>query len=435
MAMGTRYRKTATQLKREAARSAADYNPPGDNPYIDNELAEKIFGENVGIIAEEGDDYTMPAEIQEVFELHGLRNRHFSVLLKHLPDGCSNSNGHYITGWHDNIPTMDWIAKNYGPGHYQLVFQWKEMIEGERDKRKTVTDTLPIDISEKYGPIYKQFQFERRIKDMQKKKEMLKDAQVDQVLDDSIEISGLSIAKKEGEKQDAKAYVSEVMEFAKSIGLTQAKGIDWAQILGLAVPLLPALFRYLDEKAQRERERQDKFMLLMMNNNQSSASQLLEALKSKNGPQSGTQMIEEFGKMIFSALDIKDALTGGKESTVDKIFGLIEKFLPAITMFATMPKQQRVLSPQFAAAQAFIGNDQAFQNVMNNPEQLIALVRKLDNHYGWEQTDRILAVMEIERPPEAIRVITQQYPSGDPRNENSAEEQEEQNPETVEAAT
>ena len=139
--------------------------------------------------------------------------------------------------------------------------------------------------------------------------------------------------------------------------------------------------------------------------------------------------------MIFSALDIKDALTGGKESTVDKIFGLIEKFLPAITMFATMPKQQRALSPQFAAAQAFIGNDQAFQNVMNNPEQLIALVRKLDNHYGWEQTDRILAVMEIERPPEAIRVITQQYPSGDPRNENSAEEQEEQNPETVEAAT
>jgi len=408
-------------------------NDEGSEAFFANDSLREIFGPGSGakIIREDDDEYNIPDEIVEVLQANDLwkPNRTWQCMLKELgsDDAENDSMASYVKSWRNGVPTIDCIAKNWGPGAYVLVFTFKKR-DVEDGKTKSVSEKIQIRISQKYMPVYRQHQMKKRLHEVQQTREALKDAHLDKFMDENLDPLNALAPKQNGPATDPKEYVNEVLTFAEKMGLTRKQGLDWDKILGLVVPALPLVLKYFDDKASAERERNERFMTLMLSQSQSSTSTLVELMKNVQGPRDGSAMIEEFGKMVFGALDIRDALTG-KESTMDKVMGMIEKFLPLIITFASMPKQARQINPGYQAATAYIGASPEIQQILQDPAKRSMMIRKLDSHYGWEQTDRILSVMEIARPEDCPRMEHEQYPDGDERNpteQTAVEPQEEE---------
>lgn len=406
------------------------YTPPEDGAYMDDKAVQALFGDSISIVNEGTGESDIPEEIKQVIEENQLgTKKSFRVVLREMPEGCTEHESAFVIAWKNSIPTTEWIAKNYGPGKYLLMFHWDvwTTVDGKR-KRQSNTEKTDVLISEKFRTMYRNFQMQKRLKDAKDMKDLLKDAQMENFVEDTFKVPGVEV--KPEKPVDPKAYVKEMIDFASSVGLTQKKSIDWGVILPAVLSALPMVVKYLDDKSARERERQEKFMLMMMNNTQANSNTLVELVKNQHGPTSYSQTLEEVSKMLFGALDLKEALSG-KESSVDKIFGMIERFAPLILTFAAMPKQQRVAQPGYAAAQAFINSDPKFQEMMSSPEKQVSLIRKLDAFYGWQQTNQILSVMEINRPPECPTLPEQEYPAGDPRNSGEPDDEDMQEEQTA----
>ena len=151
-------------------------------------------------------------------------------------------------------------------------------------------------------------------------------------------------------------------------------------------------------------------------------------------------MMEDFGKMIASALDVKELLQGKKESLADKLFALVENVAPHILSVMAMPKQVAMTDPRMILAKNAVAHSPDFQALKEaqNKGELTKFVKNMDSYFGWEQTDGILMVMSegtIQRPPECSRLPNQQFPEGDERNDvTSPANEESEQPDVVEPA-
>lgn len=120
--------------------------------------------------------------------------------------------------------------------------------------------------------------------------------------------------------------------------------------------------------------------------------------------------------MVMGTIDLKQALEGNKETIADKIFGMIENVAPQIMQIATLSAQQRTFDPRVAAAKGFMSVSPDFQTMKNDPAVKKIVVDRLDDYFGWEQTDVIMEVAGDKRPDECPRVENKRYPNGDARN-------------------
>lgn len=337
---------------------------------------------------------TMPDEVSELIDKYKLSKQNYECILRAV-DESNETSGDLTTGFirrfSRSYPSIEWVALNCGPGYYELNFTWKG--PDDSGKTRSYTANVPINISERFRNEYDDYQHKLRAERFKKKKKFLKDQEEEQRLED------MFLGEKSDKLEDAKKYIDLITSASRDLGLMQPqKTFDWEGILKIVTPLMPALISHLSNSRNKQQEMWNQMMLMMMNNSKENSQQMLELVQRQNGPTNANDYLKEFKDMVFSAMDIKSALTPEKESTVDKIFKMVEGVAPAILQMAAMPKQKMEEDYRYKMASQYVDNSPDFQAVKNDPAALEAFVDRLDEHYGPHQTDQILKVSDIERP-------------------------------------
>lgn len=401
-------------------------NPPeyDDSPVIDRDPLKELLGVGTHTTVIGNEDEEIPEDIAQAFEEHGLNAKYYRCVLKEKPDGeevdsPGMGKGQYIKSWVKSIPSVEWIARNYGPGSYFLVFYWQVKNE-ETGNRKQKSATIPVEVSQKFRGEYQRYQWEQNIQRVKEQKEQMKAAKMESYLDGHL-LSDLQNGTGTGEAgvKDPKEYLAELAQTAKLLGFRQPGGGNelMESLVKLAVPLLPTIIQGLGAKARAENERWEKMMMFMMNQNQNSSSQILDVLKSVNGPMGTGDQMKELREMVFSMLDIKNELQGNKSNVVDKVLQMVESVAPVLGSYMAMSQQQREKQIPYKMAQQYVQSDPTFDAIRQDREKLVELVTRLDTVYGWEQADQILAVGNMTRPDECPRRPDQRYEAGNPQNE------------------
>lgn len=408
--------------------------PPG------NTTARNKKGVQTILKTDRDDHINIPEPVVDLFQKLGLNQRRFDCTLMEHPNG--ESNRMYVKSWSRTVPTIDYIALNYGPGKYTLAFSWDDHSDPNKPNNKHKKwAKIPITISDKYRDEYRAFKLRKKVADHRELQEKVLQNKIDAQIDNSL--FGGETKSEESDMEKGRKYVQYIVESQRMLGLQQQnqqpqKSFDLEKILATVVPLVPAILSYMDNKAKESREMQNQLFMLMLSQNEKNNQSLIETMKAVKGPSSGSEMMRDTFDMIRDALDLKSMLTGDKKDGVlDRVMGMVESALPQIMQFAAMSAQQRQQNIMYQMAQTGLQYNKDLNAVRNDPELLSEMVGKLDTYYGWEQTDQILAVANIPRPEACVRTEQNRYPEGDPRNSitNAEVENEPDSEETANADT
>jgi len=398
--------------------------PPGTpNPEImkKDPMAE-MFGPASGVklIGEPEDQ--IPDEVRAILEQFNLSTKTFHCVLKEIPEGSnfgdstsSSSNSEYIRGWTRSIPSVDWIAKNHGPGMYVLMFSWhtrEQDPDTDKYTQKTYHQEIPISISQKAAGDYKKHRLDRKLREASEIGTQVQEALMEKKLETAA-LKGV-LGDKVGEDITpavaAKQYIAETIEAAKMIGLSPlasqpVKTIEWEKILPALVTGVTAFIQMQQNTENARREDFNKLLMLMMSNSQQASGHLIEVMKAQTGVGSGNMAIKEFKDMVLGALDIKEALNGNKETLADKIFRVVEGVAPMIITVAANAAEARAAQNTMPVklAKTYVNSNPDFQALKNNPVEMKKAIGKMDDFFGWSQTDTIMEVMGWPRPPDCPR--------------------------------
>lgn len=345
----------------------------------------------------------MPEEVRELLEKYKLSTTSYNCLLEEIsPDEEGDaSQGDYIKVFSRSYPGNDWIACNYGPGHYRLTFTWKgQSLSGE--KGKSYTARIPIVISEKFRDIYADYQYKKKVERAKKRREDLRKVEEEQIIEDTVSGVSRDRGKTIDPAEAGRKYVEDLVASSRALGLTGGPKTDWGDMVKAFAPLAVPLITMLQSKAQAQNEQFNKLLMLMMSNSQESSNKMVELVTQQQRPTTGSDMMNEMKTMIMSALDIKSAIHGEKESVVDKVFKLVEGVAPLVLQMASTPAPVRENTPAYQAAQSYIDSSEEFSSVLGDEGQLAQLVNKLDERYGTASTDDILSVAKRTRPESTI---------------------------------
>ena len=408
---------------------------PTDSPGVEFTLNPEYKRNDVGVFeefhgpgsgkTEENDD--LPEEIREVFEEHDLFKKTFRCVLWETAgiqgDKFSPSNSSPMKSYYNMVPSMDYIARNYGPGSYFFAFTYSKGKPGadteKNDKGKTAQEkkTVPFVISEKLREVYDTYQFDKKIKLMEARKKRIRDLKMNGELDKAIMGESDDV-----NKQSAKEYVKEILDVAGSLGLNRGSTTDWAGIIAGASPFVVPIVSMLMENSRRADEKAQQMQLLMINMMQQGNKNLVDIM-ANNQQQGGVMQTFDLMKGMFSnMLDFKEEVKERTEesSGVDRIIDMIAKAMPMIAGILTMSAAQRQANPMVKMAVDQVGaqmeQNPDFQAVKNNPEILRELVLKTDPAYGWEAIDGLLNIAGMTRPAECPRLVHQRYPQNSGKN-------------------
>jgi len=358
-----------------------------------------IFGPgNAQLVGEENDE--IPEQVLELMEAQGLgTKKDFYTVVKSVPEGASEtdfSHAPYIKGFKRAVPSIEWLALNYGPGKYLIQFRWRGKTETK--KNGNVYENVFVEVSDKFESDYREYQYKKKAEAIRKRKEDMKNARMESELE-------RGMLGDETEKVDpveaGKRYVKDIISASRELGLARSggSGIEWSKILPAVLTALPAILDTMQKRSNAQAQQMQQLMMLLLNQSSSSNKELMEVFKTKMGGNDSNKAVEDFRNMIFGALDIKGALMNhGKESISDKIFNMIQQVAPQILHLAMMSKQSQQNNPAYHAAKGFIDNSPDFQQMAEDPNILRQVIVRCDEAFGWEQTDMILAVSGFERP-------------------------------------
>jgi hypothetical protein len=414
------------ELKDLSARSQAD------SEILQPKTLEDIFsapGSGVHLVKDHPDE-DAPEEVVNFLQEHGLSKNSFRCMLKGVPEGAENAdqngsaNASYIHEWLRSVPSLSWVARHCGPGNYILHFTWRTHPEEDDEGRsKTCTQDVPIVISEHAEEEHRKFMLEAKLKRTNDVNRKVRESRIENHLENEV-MDGLSDGR--GPPQNpadlAKAYITSALDTVKSlgipIGLQQAPPkaeIPWGAILTAGVPLLLAFLEKQDKEAQRRTEEANRTMMLMLGMGKENNQQLIELYRSNSSGQgAGTAMMTEFMNMIKGAVDMKEILAPARETLADKIFSMIEGLAPTIMqVLATVATAKQAQSnPMVKLGRGLMDNSPDFQALKHDPVEMAKVVRKMDDFYGWEQTDTILEVVGWGRPPECPHDPAKRAPAG-----------------------
>lgn len=379
-------------------------SPENSDPIVNDDPLSSLFAPGkASLLGEETDE--VPPEVLDLMESQGLgTKRDFRTVIKSLPEGMNESDyGHapYIKGFKRSVPSIEWLALNYGPGKYMIQFQWRGT-KPDTGKPGNIYENVFVEVSDKFENDYREYQYKKKIENIRKRKEQMKNARLENELEQGI-------MGKDAEYRDpietGKQYVKEVVSAARELGLSRGggNGIEWDKILPPLLSSLPAILGALNSRSNAQREQMQQLYTLLVNQSASSNKELLEVFKANIGRSDSSKAVDDFRNMVMGAIDIKGALMDKKESVSDKIFNMIEKVAPQILQIAMVSQQAREKNPAYHAARGFIDNSPDFQKMAQDPAVLKQVIQRCDEAFGWEQTDMILAVSGFERPEDMPR--------------------------------
>lgn len=390
------------------------------DPIINDPLREFNFS---NVDQHYANDEDMPDELQQLFNEFDLGKIKYRIQLKQFPDP-ELGKSEYIKSFSNHVPTVDWVAMEYGPGKYlyNVIFRRKDPETGMYKNRAREYE---FTISNKFQTQYEEYQFQKRIKRMKDEKDMVRQVRHTSEIEQAITGGG-------EKQQSPKEYLMELTETATKLGLinngNKAGGFNIQEILTAVAPFLPSLITAFTERARAQSDRFDKMLMLMIQQQNDSSNKLVELMKGLKGPTSGTDQMKEVRDMIFSAIDIKKSINGDTESIADRIFNLAQGVLPQILSIAQMSQQQRAMSPQYMLAKSYMERNPDIQAMKENPAIREDVIARFDETFGPEQTNTILQVAGIPRS------MPENY-DGDRGYQNVEQPETETGPETDENLT
>lgn len=370
-----------------------------------------LFGkeDNIKVLGDEESE--VPSELIDVLRNSGFGDAGsgtgssrsaFRIMLKQMkPGGSDYRSATFIHQFKTReIPTVQHVAEEYGSGDYVMVVRY-EALDDETLKRKAHFLPVYFSISEKIEPARRKLLRERKLKEIQKHKQQFRDMKEEDFIEDQIGFG----EKPVDEAEAGKRYLQNLMEANKALGLSPGNnnGTNWGEILtrtlALVAPALPSIIGMLSERSKAERDRMDKFMMLMMNTKDQSQNQIIELLQKQS---SGSGNIMEAMDMVARMVDFKKELSEEKETIVDKIMSMVEVAAPMLGPLLAQPAARRERNPLYQQAQNMMANNPEIQQAKNDPEILAHIVKNLDEKTGdRNKTDAILAAAGVVRPGNA----------------------------------
>jgi hypothetical protein len=388
-------------------------------PLIDSDpLRDMLGGVRVDGISMED---TVPEELQDFLQANDFSAKSFQSTLKRVDEGASedSTSASFIRSWYKAVPSLQYIAMNYGPGKYRLTIIWASYEtdpETETKLKKNRSHLIVFEIDQSCEADHIDFLREKKLKLAQKAQERLRTVKMDKQLGDSILGPDAPDA---AAQQTPKEYLQELVSTGKELGLIKEGGgggglmASLAPVLSLLIPLATSLMEKGEQARVRAEMQHTSMMNMMLQMSDKSNNQLIELMRATQNTNTGAGTMKELTDMVLGAVDLKEAINGNKESPFDKILGLVETVLPQLMTVAAMSKQAQALDPRAALARGFVASDPTFQKVLRDPAQTIEMVKRLDEHFGYEQADMILSVANVERPPECPRLPDQQLPQNE----------------------
>jgi hypothetical protein len=381
---------------------------PKTVPVIDTDYFKGVFGDNstIGFLGEPEDH--PPDELISFMEQFNFADRRFDIILKETTTGAdemSSATDRYVKSWARCIPSMEYIARNYGPGSYTFTLFWFEKNEETR-KQERKSEKIPFTISDKYQQEYMDYQRKMKLETRTKELEKIRSIKADRQFDDA-----LDGAPKTEKTQDAKEYLREIMEVSRELGLSrQQEGSGLEKIFEKMLPVLPAILQLITGSRVEQANQMTSMMNLLLSQSKDANMQLMEIVKSQSGQGAGQNAVKEFKDMLLGVVDIKEALQGDKKGVADRLFELAEGVLPQVLQIASMSRQQQERDPRVKAAMMFLQHNPDFQAMKQDPAIQQETIRMWDRHYGWRQTDGILSVVGMARPANCPRNPEQENP-------------------------
>lgn len=399
--------------------------PPTDDPIENFWKNSTPFYDSQDVDSESD----IPDEIKDIFEIHGLHKTKYNCVLKeknYKAEGRAAGYS-YITSWTNQVPSIRYIGLEYGPGEYRLLFLFLKS-EGKGGKVNRYNEQIDVCVSDKFQDAHEDYILQKRMKKIEERRRQMRNAKIKNDMNDTL--AGVSDTQHidKDKRKDLKDYIGEMREVMEIMNIGNSNvparpNIDWQGLLSIVLPLVPQILSGLSEKQKLEQENWNRVMMLLLNQSNANSNNMIELMKVQKPETTGEDKMSKMADMLFQAIDIKKAIDGQEETTSDKIFKMIEGLSGVIIPMLMLPKQQREQNPAYSAAQAYVDKAPEFQELKENPEMLVDLVTKLDNTFGWEQTDMIISnVGGYDRPTQCPRKKNKKYPAGDERNQ--AEETE-----------
>lgn len=372
---------------------------PDDRISIVGEQEDDVLSDLVNLLGKQGF-----GNAGDVIEGQRRKNKFRIMLKQKVRNDSSDNRAVFIKQFRNReIPTMQHIANEYGSGNYifQVQYEW---IDPETLKRKTDWSTVHFSISDKIEPERRKYKRQQRIKEIQAAKERLRELSEEEYIEDQL---GFGSGNKSGENTDpleaGRRYIEDLRKANEALGFSpnMRNGTNWAElipkVLGMVAPALPSLIGMLNDRSRYERERMDKFMMMMLSTKDQAQNQVMELLQKQS---SGSNNIMEAMDMVARMVDFKKELSEEKETIIDKVMSLVEAAAPMIGPLLAMPAQKRNNNPLYRQAQNFMEQNPDIQAVKQDSELIEHITRNLDAKFqgDTQKTDAFLEAAGISRP-------------------------------------
>jgi hypothetical protein len=323
-----------------------------------------------------------PDEIATFLSANGIGDK-YQMILKELVEG---GRPQYIKGYTNWHPTIDDIGTQWGPGEYEFTFSWREkQING---KMGPVAKSFKIMLPEKAWrePHLNWLAARQEEKAAKKRIELTEEADRARAFG---QFAGVQGVQPPSDLDSLKKSLEVLRGLGVPLGAApHAPKTDWAGVLVGLAPVIAAVAPVAAAFITRKKE--------------DTQAPLLQLLLSKvlDKPQGESEYMKQaFGMamgMMKNMMDMKQIMTPEeKEPFIERVFDKLVGSMPMVLELAKMSKPQRESNMMYKMAQ---GHPDV-QTIMNDLELQIAFVNKLDAFYGFEQTNQILEVMGVPRPP------------------------------------
>lgn len=332
----------------------------------------------------------IPEDIEEFLAENGIKNVTYTCSTKMYPLGGGGEPRWLPCTMKNEYPTREELGKRFGPGKYHMMFNWR-VLDPSDNKRKNRGKEIVFILGEEWNDLYDEYMAEKYIERRKKIKSIKDRVELENVIEGS-------------ESPRIKSGIEELIESRMNL---EKLGVPMG--INNNLPAHQNNDNTLMIMMQMMQHASDMQMKMMMDNNKNSMALITALIGSQNnGNNNPNKMMEMVLNMVTSTVDLKNALNPEKETTVDKVFSLMEGALPLILQLASQKSSERAKNPIYQMAM----NSPEMKEMKEDPQMQEAWIKKWDAAQGKENTDIILATIGMARPGQPIPTEAEDVTSG-----------------------
>jgi len=341
-----------------------------------------------------------PPDVEEFLAGLGIEKKQYTCVVTQWPVEGGGQPIYITPTYKAKYPSIDEIGIEFGPGKYTYHFKWR-IRNDQGTGYKPTMKTLDIKLGHQWADKHEEYLYQQKIERRKRLQRMRDNAEADSILY-AAEKFNANAPQGDGmnEVDKLKAYGRTLMELTSLTAPTPAKSDN---------AMIPMMMQMM-QMASNQQQDTMKFMMTLMQANQNSNTQLMTAMIQGNAGKPVHNQLKEVIETVGGIVDMKQMLNPEKETVVDKIFNTVNIVASQIPALIKKSPEEREKDSIMQIARA----SQEYKDLQNDQAMTDALAAKLDSHYGVEQTNNIMAVMDLDRSPEMKATMQAQGQSPDP---------------------